>query len=168
MSSPHSEPEVSARVVLLCGISGSGKTYYARKLEDKGYIRLSSDGIAWSRYGAALQAMSPEHQRVAFMEAAAEIDAELTRIIKEGGKAVVDATHCKRTRRDALRDMCREAGIEPDLVYMDAPLDLLVERMKHREGLGPDDQIVSKERLFGFFNGFERPDEDEKPLVVKQ
>lgn len=156
------------RVVLLCGISGSGKTFYARGLEKEGYERISADEIAWRVHGAALPSLSAKEQRRAFSEAAEEIDRRLAQIIRDGGRAVVDSTLCRRARRDALRAICRAGGVEPQLVYMDTPLPLLVGRMRRREGHGPDDQRVPEERLKMFFNGFERPGADENPIVIKQ
>ncbi|WP_369525508.1 AAA family ATPase [Paramuribaculum intestinale] len=35
----------------MCGVSGSGKTFLARRLVGKGFLRLSSDEIIWNLYG---------------------------------------------------------------------------------------------------------------------
>jgi predicted kinase len=41
----------ASRVVLMCGIAGSGKTTYAQRLERDGYVRLSIDEEVWRRFG---------------------------------------------------------------------------------------------------------------------
>ena len=40
-----------ARVVLLCGLAGSGKTTYAQGLAVAGHVRLSIDAEVWSWFG---------------------------------------------------------------------------------------------------------------------
>ena len=36
-----------SKVIMMCGICGSGKTTYAKKKEQEGYIRLSIDEEMW-------------------------------------------------------------------------------------------------------------------------
>ena len=36
---------------MMCGVCGSGKTTYAKKKEQEGYIRLSIDEEMWKLYG---------------------------------------------------------------------------------------------------------------------
>ncbi len=40
-----------SKVIMMCGICGSGKTTYAKKKEQEGYIRLSIDEEMWKLYG---------------------------------------------------------------------------------------------------------------------
>ena len=40
-----------SKVIMMCGVCGSGKTTYAKKKEQKGYIRLSIDEEMWKLYG---------------------------------------------------------------------------------------------------------------------
>lgn len=155
-----------ARVVAMCGVSGSGKTYFAKRLESSGFKRVSADGIAWARWGAELSEMPFERQKLAFAEVGVELVDRVERLLDNGDRVVVDSTMCKRTKRDALRAACRRHGVEPMFVYLDVPLDLLRRRLAGREGSGPDDQIVSEERLAGFFRNFERLTADENPFVV--
>ena len=35
-----------SKVIMMCGICGSGKTTYAKKKEQEGYIRLSRDKLS--------------------------------------------------------------------------------------------------------------------------
>lgn len=39
------------RIVMMCGVAGSGKTTYAKRLESEGFARLSIDEYIWSTYG---------------------------------------------------------------------------------------------------------------------
>ena len=40
-----------SKVIMMCGVCGSGKTTYAKKKEQEGYIRLSIDEEIWKLYG---------------------------------------------------------------------------------------------------------------------
>ena len=40
-----------SKVIMMCGVCDSGKTTYAKKKEQEGYIRLSIDEEMWKLYG---------------------------------------------------------------------------------------------------------------------
>ena len=123
------------RVVAMCGVSGAGKTYCARKLVGQGFVRLSSDEIIWQRYGDEFPGLDPETHRQAFLWAAEEIDKRTAALIAKGERIVVDSTMCKRQRREAFRNICRANGVEPLFVYLKTPLDTIIRRMS--EGQAP-------------------------------
>lgn len=155
------------RVVLICGVSGSGKTTLAHRLEAEGYRRISADEIAWRRHGAALANMPAEMKRDAYLHAAAELEEELAGIlaVDDGCKVVVDATLCKRAKRDSIRDVCMRAGIDPLLIYLDVPAGELRRRLSQRKGSGPDDQLVSEKELESYVRNFEVPASDEPHIL---
>ena len=39
--------DIQNQVVIMCGISGAGKTQFALGLVEEGYIRLSTDVLIW-------------------------------------------------------------------------------------------------------------------------
>lgn len=123
-----------SRVVLMCGISGSGKTFTARRMEQEGFHRLSPDEIVWRQYGPEISNFPFPRQREIFGEAFNKLLEEMARLLENGRKVVVDSTMCKRERRDRMRGFCREMGIEPTFVFLKAPLSLLKERLSYREG----------------------------------
>ena len=154
-----------SQAVIMCGISGSGKTHYARQLEDTGYIRLSSDAIIWDKVGPGLFNMTNEQQKELFAESKEEILNRLTSLLKSGKKVVVDATNCRRIMRDTIRKICAEANVNPQFVYCHADKEELWHRLSQRKGMGPDDLLVSREQLSEYWNGFETPQEDEKDFI---
>ncbi len=154
------------RVVAMCGVSGAGKTYCARKLVGQGFVRLSSDEIIWQRYGDEFPGLDPETHRQAFLWAAEEIDKRTAALIAKGERIVVDSTMCKRQRREAFRNICRANGVEPLFVYLKTPLDTIIRRMSERQGTGPDDQIVSEPQLRLFFSGFQTPEEQASDVIT--
>lgn len=158
----------NARVVVMCGISGSGKTVFAQGLESKGYVRVSADGILWSEYGPKFATLPSEQQREAFMTIGKQISEQTAQFISAGEKVVVDSTMCKRFKRDEIRAVCRSMGIEPVIVYLKAPYNILRERLASREGTGPDDQTISDDQLRNFFNNFEAPDDSEDAIIIEQ
>ena len=147
----------SRRVILMCGISGSGKTYFARNLERYGFIRVS-----------AVDSLSPEMQMEVFRAADDEILEIVLRMLKDGKRVVVDSTMCKRSKRDAMRRACALAGTEPLLVYLEASLSTLSRRLESRRGVGPDDLIVPLSRLHSFVSNFQPPQSDEPHIVIPQ
>lgn len=162
MTAPLSFAEIArARVVLTCGVSGSGKTYLARRLEAEGFRRVSSDRLIWQRFGDGFPSLQAEERKAAFADVGRQADAELKRLLEAGERVVVDATFCKRTRRDAVRALCREMGVEPLIVYLDVPRRELLRRLALRKGAGPDDQIVAASELDSYLENFQRPAADE-------
>lgn len=160
-------PDVAdAQVVLLCGVSGSGKTWFARQLEARGFIRLSADRYLWGICGPEFASWPLHRQRQAFMEASVALEHALEETVAAGKKVVVDSTLCKRIKRDSLRRVCAGAGVAPLFVWFDVPLPVLRRRLAQRRGSGPDDQIVSPEQVENFFRGFERPEADETDVIV--
>lgn len=157
-----------SKVVLMCGVSGSGKTYYSYKLEEKGYERLSPDELLWNRYGAGFTSLPFDQQKKLFIDASHEILDMTVRLVRAGKKVVVDSTMCKRFKRDEMREACLPLGVNPLIVYLEAPYPLLEQRLAFRKGSGPNDLIVSKEQLKTFYSNFEIPREDENFIVVSQ
>ena len=157
--------DVPAQVIVMCGISGSGKTHSARQFEEEGYVRLSTDALIWNKMGPNLNNLSKEEQRIIFAQCNKEIRKELIDFIKSGKKIVVDATHCKRSVRDEIRRICEDEEIKPVFLYCSAPKDELLRRLAERKGSGPDDLIVTEEEFQDYWIGFERPQEDETDII---
>lgn len=156
-----------ARVVAMMGISGSGKTRAANALAASGYRRLSADRLLWERFGGDSFPSLPETER---REAFSAIDAiladELRRLLAEGRSVVVDSTLCRAAKRENVRRVCREAGVEPRFVYLDASHELLAARLATRRGDGPDDQVVTPGQLDMYYRNFERPLPSETDIVT--
>ena len=157
--------DIQNQVLIMCGISGSGKTHYALQCEENGYIRLSIDAIIWGKVGAGLFSLSKEEQKRLFTECRMEVRSLFIELLKSGRKVVVDATHCSRSSRDDIRNICAKLEVKPVFVYCYAEKEELWRRLSKRKGTGPDDLIVSREELSGYWRSFERPQEDESDFV---
>ena len=154
-----------SQVIVMCGISGSGKTHYAHQLELYSYIRLSTDAWIWDKAGDQLYSLSEEEQKRLFEESGKQMRIQLEDMLKSGRKVVVDATNCKRCARDDIRNICSKYKVKPLFAFCDADLEELRHRLSKRNGSGPDDLIVSTEELSEYWNGFERPQEDESDFI---
>lgn len=157
--------DLQSRAIIMCGISGSGKTHYARSLEKKGYLRLSTDLLIWEKTGTELYKLSKEEKNQLFSMCRALVRDEFIALLKSGHKVVIDATHCKRSSRDEMRHICSEIGVKPVFVYCDAEEEELWRRLSQRKGNGPDDLIVTREDLSEYWLGFERPQADETDFI---
>ena len=162
-------PDIAnARAVVMCGISGSGKTVFSQSLERRGFIRVSADELLWAEYGAEFANMPVEQQRRAFMAIGTQVNDLTARLISEGKKVVVDSTMCKRFKRDEIRSVCRALDVEPVFVYLETPYQVLHDRLAGRQGTGPNDQIVPDCQLRNFCNNFEAPGADENVITIEQ
>lgn len=154
-------------VVLMCGVSGAGKTYCARGLEKEGFVRLSADRIVWEEYGTAYSTLPPDAQSAIYMEAVDRLVDSVPQCLNEGKRVVIDASMCKRRRRDAVMEMCRSNGRRCLILYVDAPRAVLARRLAHRGGSGPDDQLVPESDLDRFLLNFEAPAPDENFIHIR-
>ena len=93
---------------------------------------------------------------------------------------MADFSFWSREFRDEWRDVVREEweayemGVNIVLVFFDAEEEVLWKRIENRrvnaerEGRCADDAaVVTRAMLDRFVRGFERPDEDEKAIVIK-
>ena len=149
-----------ARLVLMCGISGSGKTSLLQAMESElGYRRVSMDEIIWDRYGELFTQMSAAERAEVFLTASRELEqrTEAALLSTPDARVVVDATMCKSVRRRAMRGLAARCGTVALVVYLQAPPAVLRARLSHRCGLGPHDQIIPDADLTDFCRNFQPP-----------
>lgn len=166
MNSRLTDTLCHASVVMMCGVSGSGKTFVASQLEAEGYERLSADKIIWDKYGDAYFSLSNADQHKIYMAAIDSVISAIPEKVNNGRRVVIDASMCKRKGRDFVRNLCSNIGAECITVYLSAPREILKERLNLRHGNGPDDQRVSEEELDRFLSNFETPGPDENIIQI--
>lgn len=157
--------DLPSQAVIMCGISGSGKTRIARMLEEKGYVRLSVDALIWEKVGQTLYKLPKEEKSLIFAESMSIVQKQLVNLLKSGQKVVVDATFCQRSARDQIRNLCAEIHIKPVFVYCEVNEEELWKRLSQRKGKGPDDLLVSRDELSRYCHGFEGPQENESDFI---
>jgi predicted kinase len=123
-----SEP---GRLILICGLPGAGKTTVAGRLVRRlGIATYSSDD--WL---ARLSLLISDEPRRAAIEELQWV--EIQRQLALGGSAIVEWGFWARADRDRLRLAARALGADVHLVYLQAPLDVLMERIARRARENP-------------------------------
>lgn len=154
------------QVIILCGISGSGKTMLSHQLECIGFTRISVDEIIWDKYANQLSEMDKDLLPMIFSSGFDEMCDNAYNLLSKGKRIVIDSTMCKRTKRDKIREICRKHGATHHLIYLEASYDILHQRLNSRQGSNANDQIVSDEDLRRYCSNFETPAADEFPLTI--
>lgn len=148
------------RVVILSGLPGSGKSTLGEILrDDMGYEYLSSDvarvkimKLPKGKYATTSQYEQYQAMLYQYMRERA------VRLIKEGGRVVLDATHLN-VQRAVLLEYFRQEGIERELVrliYVDGGRkEEIRKRFVNRKGKNKDGRgwVEAWETAYDYFVG---------------
>lgn len=150
-------------VYLLVGLTGSGKTTYARQvLEPAGALRLSVDELVYQRHGR-YGVDYPEQEYFARQAPAlAEVHERLAELVRAGQDVVLDHGLWLRRERQEWKKLIEQAGGRWRLLYFDLPRDELLRRLAERNVRDDANALtVTPQALEDFYARFEPPDQDE-------
>ena len=157
MSPPRPE---GPRLVLMCGLPGSGKTTLARRLEEEmPAVRLSPD--EWLGQLDIELFHSGKRQRVERLQLLLA-----DRLLQLGLSVILEAGFWTRHQRDALRQYARTMGVGVELRYCAAPFEELWRRLveRNRRNLPNTAQVTRFQLELWWDQSFQEPTPDEQAL----
>lgn len=91
-----------SKVIMMCSVCGSGKTTYAKKKEQEGYIRLSIDEEMWKLYGRKGIDYPEEQYEKLSEQVEAALQKKLLSLIQQGKDVVIDFSFWSKENRNFL------------------------------------------------------------------
>jgi predicted kinase len=147
-----------ARLIIVCGLPGSGKTTHAERLE----AELSAVRFCPDEWMEALSTNLWDEKKRAEMEA---LQWQLAQqLLALGLTVIIEWGTWGRSERDALRLRARELGAAVELHYLFAPPDILFARLQNRALENPP---IKRDQLLQWAAAFQTPTPDEFALFDK-
>lgn len=143
------------RLIIVCGLPGSGKTTLAKALESRlRAVRFSPD-----EWMDALSLNIYDEERRGKIEALQWKFAQ--ELLALGLTVIIEWGTWGRSERDTLRLGARALGAAVELHYLSAPADVLFERIQRR---GMEKPPIKKDALSRWFEIFQTPTPEEMAL----
>ena len=143
------------RLIIVCGLPGSGKTTLAKALESRlRAVRFSPD-----EWLDALSLDLYDEARRGKIEALQWRFAQ--QLLALGLTVIIEWGTWGRSERDALRLGARALGAAVELHYLSAPLDVLFDRIQRR---GMENPPIERDALARWSDNFQAPTPEEMAL----
>lgn len=155
-------------VYLLCGLTGSGKTEYAKRLEARGCVRLSVDEVIHARRGRYdVDYPAGDYTRY-YEEAVAGLDRQLVTLLDAGQPVVLDYGLWQRASRDRYKTLVEGHGGRWELLYFKADPDVLRRRLAARNLRADANALrISDDMLADFIARFEEPTGEDETVLAQ-
>jgi len=147
-----------SRLIIVCGLPGSGKTTLAKALE----TRLRAVRFSPDEWMDALSLNLWDEEMRAKIEALQWKFAQ--QLLALGLTVIIEWGTWGRTERDTLRLGARALGAAVELHYVSAPADVLFDRIQRR---GLENPPIQRDAVTRWFEIFQAPTPDEMALFDK-
>lgn len=122
-------------LVLMCGVPGSGKSTYAKKIAKEEHIKIcSSDDIREKLFG---DAANQSNNNLVFAILVKHVKKEL----KMGNSVIIDCTNVQVSGRKYFLKKFNGLYKSAVVIYVDTPIALCKERNQKRDRIVPNDII---------------------------
>ena len=165
--------EYRPAVLITMGVSGSGKSWLARRLVERvGLVRMRSDVERKRLHGLDPEATSDSGlESDLYSKAATERTyrhlVELARpVLTAGVPVLVDAACLKRWQRQLFRTLAEALGIDFAVIRCDAEEDLLQDRIRKRAQTGDDPSEAGLDVLAHQQKTLDPPDAQERAFTL--
>src|SRR5262249_25682608 len=142
----------AGRLIIVCGLPGSGKTSHAKRVEEQSRaVRLCPD--EW------MDALDIDLYDGKARERIEALQWEFAkRLLTLGQTVIIEWGTWTRSERDVLRGGARALGAAVELHFIDAPVNVLFERIHQRKRESPPIQF---DDLLKWSGTFDRPSPEE-------
>lgn len=145
----------NARLIIICGLPGSGKTTLAKTLES----RLNAIRFCPDEWMETLSIDIYDENRRGKIEGLQWEQGQ--QLLSLGLIVIIEWGTWGRSERDLLRLRARELGAAVELHYLSAPVDILFERLQNR---GMENPPIKRDDLIKWFEIFQVPTAEEMAL----
>jgi predicted kinase len=152
----------------LTGLTGSGKTTFARRLEaEHGVRRLSVDEEVFERHGR----YGVDYHESEYFEredpVREEVYQRLAELVGQGQDVVLDHGLWRCAERDQVKKLVEQAGGRWRLIYLPVSRQELVRRLTVRNRRGDANALlVTESALEDFFARFEPPEGEGEEILT--
>jgi predicted kinase len=121
------DPELNPAFIVVSGLPGTGKSYFCRKLAERlPFLVLESDALRKSLFP------SPTYSALESSHLFRTIHYTIEGLLRKGIPLILDATNLSERHRERLYNIAERLNVKLILVRVEAPPDLVQERLKAR------------------------------------
>ncbi|MFT4144782.1 MAG: ATP-binding protein [Mobilitalea sp.] len=151
----------SSKVYLMCGPAGSGKSTLAKKFESTGMTILSFDEESYQR-GYKVHPLPVE----IWKDIKTFLDDKLISLIEQNIDIVLDYSFWSKQMRNEYIVLLKNYNIEPKIYHIQTPKEVVLERIRKRNGRHQNDIILSEQTASLYYDQFQPPTSDEGDVIV--
>jgi len=154
-----------ARLILVCGPTGAGKTTYSLSLaKEIGAIKFSIDPWMQTLFAQDMAALDFTWMMERVNRCSEQIWEVSQQILAINGNVILDLGFTTKEQRNSISNRVREIGVKAEVHYIDAPQDMRKKRVDQRNR-EKDSSVYAFEvtdMMFDFMEPrFEAPDQEE-------